>query len=535
MKDIVESETFLRPVSNDQFKIIQNRLMSNMNQISFFRENQFEIIENKILDQDYTGENLRRSYYKNSKFITAKLKNTGFSGSYFQSTNFVDSIIYNTKLDFCEFDNCKFYNLKNIDLKKYIKFCYANFNQSRFLNSFFINLDLEAANFTEIIFENVIFNDCIWRSLCLEGATFRNTILDNVVLHKLNFEFSIFDNIKMNNVRLPFPTIPFIFNGLSYLMTTSDSITISSASSKTGTITIKEYLDCLSDLIAFYTTTENYFPLANILISLCRYEEAYIAILKGIEYCMQFLRNFRHVYYFCKLLQLTPYFSFKQRADVFNIIINFSNLNEWRPLDYYNFSFYIDRIRNTLLNENNGNNLFLNLNTDIKCDEYDKISMLYKCVDNIVLNIQNETGKKIIHFCEIRHNSPINFFVKFFSDYNNLNLLITSLSFVFSIKTAIDNQKFQDAEIDQLKSINNYISDMANDGNNEKEEIERLSNTITELQKNKADILAENQQLISDNIRLQKELNKWKEKLKNNNVVINTDNSSVYIMNNSIK
>ncbi len=464
-------EIQIKPVSDVDFYKAQENLLKNMKQKSFYREKQFIIYEKETMSSNYAGENLRRSYYKNSKFKQANLTNVGFSGSIFLSTDFIDCIINNTKLDFCKFDDCVFQNSLETELN------HLNLNESIICNGKFLNMNLYGANFTNTVFENVKFEDCVWRSLCLEGSVFSNTTLNNVTLRKLNFEFSLFENIKLNNVRLPFPTIPYIFNGLSYLMNTSDSVKISSAASESGSISIDEYLNYVDDLIAFYTKTQNYFPLANILIAKGEYEQAYAAIIAGIKFSMK-IKNFRLVYYYSKLLQITPVFSSAQKANAYKRIIGFSGLIDWNPIDYYNFSHYIDKIRNTLLNEKDGDFLTVNLNTNILSNEYDKLLCLYENIDNIIQLIEEEKDTKKIYYTEIRHNSPYDVFIKAFADPDVLSLLLNAVCIVFSgIKSiAIDRKekkKLEEKEehkIAILQNINEKIETKQLDQQTQREE-----------------------------------------------------------------
>lgn len=495
-------ENLLPLISDYDFKKAQKNLMSNMKQKSFYREKQFVVYEDETISSNFSGENLRRSYYVNSEIRNADLTNVGLSGSIFISTNFYDCVINNTKLDFCEFDNCNFINSINNN------FFYLNLVESVVCNSKFENLDMHAANFTNAIFENVLFKDCKWKSLCLEGTVFKNTTLDNIVLEKLNFEFSYFDNIKMNNVRLPFPTIPYIFNGLQYLMHTNDTIKISSASSKSGSISVQEYLNNIDDLITFYTKTQNYFPLANILIAQEKYDQAYSAILFGIKFSMMHIRNFRLVYYYCKLLQLTKHFTLVQRAAVYDIIIKHSNKPNWRPLDYYNFNSYIDKIRNTLLNEMENDFLSVTLNTNILCTEYGKISCLYQTLESVISLIEEDRKKKIIHYIEIRHNSPHEFFVKAFSDPAVLSLLLEIINLVCMGIGKLINLH-QERKSDKL----------------EKEKICILHNIENNLKSEELNYYKQqNEQLLFQNEILKQQIEDLRANINNNNIVVNNIN-----------
>lgn len=510
-------ETQLRPVSDDDFHKAQENLSRNMKQKSFYREEQFARYENETISSNFAGQNLRRSYYENSKFVHADLTNVGFSGSKFASTNFIDCTINNTKLDFCVFDDCVFQNSLDKELN------HLNLNESVVCNGKFLNLNLHGANFTNTVFENVTFEDCIWQSLCLEGAVFSNTTLDNVTLRKLNFEFSFFENIKLDNVRLPFPTIPYIFNGFSYLMHTSDFVKISSAASESGSISIDEYLNYTDDLITFYTKTQNYFPLANILIAKDEYEQAYEAIIAGIKFSMMIIKNFRLVYYYSKLLQITPVFSAAQKAEAYKTIINSSALINWNLIDYYNFSLYIDKIRNTLLNEKNGNFLTVNLNTNILSSEYDKLLCLYENIDNIIRLIEEKKGTKIKYYTEIRHNSPYDIFIKAFSDLDTLSLLLSAVCIVCSGTKNIvfdrkEKKKLEEKEDNKITILQNI---------NEKIELEQLTHQNQreeQMLQQYENIIQHYEEIIRQDEKLSKEMENLRSVIEKNNIVVGNIN-----------
>lgn len=502
MFELNNYEDLLPPVNDSDFIKAQEKLKKNMKQKSFFREQQFIIYENKTFSTDFSGENWRRSYYINSEMQGADLTNCGFSGSIFVSTNFSDCIINNTKLDFCELDNCNFYSSVNTEL------LHLNLNESIICNSQFTDLNMQAANFTNAIFDNVIFKDCIWKSLCLEGTVFKNTTLDNVQLKKLNFEFSYFDNIKMNNIRLPFPTIPYIFNGLNYLINTQDAIRISSAASENGSISIDEYLSNIDDLTVFYSKTQNYFPLANIFIAQNQFDKAYAAILAGVKFSMMHIRNFRLVYYYSKLLQITKQFTFTQRANVYNMIIEYSELANWRSLDFYNFSHYIDRIRNTLLNENKNDFIVITLCTNILCTEYEKITCIYQTIEDTIRIIEKEKKQRIIHYVELRHNSPHDVFIKAFSDPAILSLLLDAIGLAC-------------AGIGKLVSLHK-------DKQTEKLEKEKIA-TLQNIEKNFYSKQLEyykkqNEQIMLENSFLRQQLDNINTNLQKENIVINNMN-----------
>lgn len=427
MKYLSDYSNELNHYSNNDFEIAQQKLQSNMKQSNFFRTEQYSFQKGENLTVDFSGENQRRSFFMDCQFKNSNFMNMGMTGSLFKLVTFENCKIDNTKLDSCDFEECTFisnktnenYNMHNLNLSKSI-----------ILNSSFKDCNLIGSNFTDTVFIDTMFENCIWQSLALENCVLKNTTLDSVELKKLNFEFSHFDGIIMNNIRLPFPTIPYIFGGLTYLMETKDKVYISSANSKNGKISINEYLSYMNDLEVFYTKTQNYFPLANIYISLQKWEKAYSAIMVGIGKSMQ-LHSYRMVYYFCKLLQLYNDFSIAQCSSAYDLIIQLMHSNGFHLQDQYNIKRYIEPIRNMLLNERESF-LTINILTDIEDSEYDKLVCLYEVIDKTVKYIELNKKTKIKYYIESRHNCPYEFLIKFFSEPQNLIFLAGCFHFIFT-------------------------------------------------------------------------------------------------------
>ena len=408
MDSIIKHEVKLPYFPDEIFRKAQKSLTEHMKNKDFFRENQFHVYNEVNIPNNFAGKNLKRTYYQKCKFIGVDLTNTGFAGSIIHSSEFRESILSNTQLDSCELDGCTFQQFSFDNFKN------VNFSKSIISNSSFINCEMDAINFTDTTFHNVEFKNCSWISHSLENAVFNNTLFDSVSLSKLNFEFSQFNNVSMNNVRLPFPTIPYIFNGLSYLMHTSDNVCISSAQASTGKISAKEYLTHLKDLEIFYIRTQNFFPLANIYIAQQQWDNAYSAILQGIGHSIKILRSFRLVNYYCKLLQLTPVFSNTTLSDTYRYIMKTIDMTDWRAQDRYNYSLYINTIRTTLMNERTSDSLQFSISTNISNAEHSKLATLLAAIDNAAEFIKDGFDLELEYYVEVRHNSPYELFINFF-------------------------------------------------------------------------------------------------------------------------
>jgi len=495
MDSLIKQDMQLPSFSSQEFNRAQENLSRNMKQKSFFREKQFYVYDKATISEDFSGENHRRLYFLGCKFIDANLTSAGFSGTIFKSTSFSECILDNTKLDSCEFDDCNFYNFEAGT------FSHVNFSKSMINNSFFRNCKMDATNFTDTAFENVLFENCEWKSPALENTIFSNTKLNNVDLIELNFEFAQFHNISMDNTRLPFATIPYIYNGLTYLMNTLDNVWISSAQSSTGKISKDEYLSYLTDLEIFYCKTQNYFPLANIYIAKEQWSEAYSAILNGLKFSIN-LRNFRLVNYYCKLLQLTDSFSDKILSDAYKFIMENIDVSSWRPQDHYNYSQYIDVIRSALMNERTSSSLQLLVSTNILSSEYEKLTILLSAIDDVTKLVQELSGTEIKCYAEVRHNSPFELFIKFFGLTGPLLSITGALYFalwgssfladkIMDYRERCSEQKMKELHYQKELERQSYYKEMAKMEYKEKAQIVRKNELEIALKENELKAIQE--------------------------------------------
>lgn len=524
MNILTEYTNAFPKISDTDFIKAQERLQKNMKQKSFFRENQYSIQKGETITRNYADENHRRSYFWDCTFLHSDLSNTGMSGSMFRDTFFLDCKINNTKLDSCAFENCAFItNKHNSHLNSHEEsIINLNLSKSTIVQSNFENCTLLGANFTDSLFVDTNFTNCVWQSLALENCIFKNTVMDSVVLKKLNFEFSQFDNIQMNDVRLPFPTIPYIFNGLAYVLNTTDNIVISSANSKTGSISTVEYIDYLKDLEIFYIKTQNFFPLANIYIALDKKDNAFAAILSGIQHAIQ-LHSYRMVYYYCKLLKTNELFSDIQRLNVYNMIVACMNRQECNLAELYSIRKYIDPIRTLLLNEQESSSLTISISTNIQHYELEKLSKLLQIMEETIGFVKTSDNNDIKHYIEIRHHCPYDVFLKVFGTYDSLLLIAGFLHLIF---TGVDkiydkvikyrknswDSKIQKAQLRNLE-LDNQIKEKTladiveskepvfnKEQKNEKEYEEHIKTQSAVLHTNNIIIVSGNQTIVGQNI-----------------------------------
>ena len=420
-KTLQETEDFFY-VNEEEAKKVSLKLTEQVRNKLYYNPNPLKVNSGVKINQDYSTKNLRQSFFQDCTFEGVNYQEAGLAGSLFADSKFYESNLTSTNLQSCDFRNCKFENITE-GLK------HTRFSKSIFTNTSFEKCVFSNAIMNDTIFTNCSITNCDWVPISIENAIFKNTLLQNVKFRKMNFEFSTFDNIRLDNIKLPFPTIPYIYNGLTYLVSTSDNVRITSAKKKEG-LTIEEYLEELDNLCIFYKYTHNYFPLTNILLCQKKYKEAYASIINGIEMSIE-LRRFRMLRNYCKQLKYVNGITMHDRQILYNYILQKIGKMNFQKFEYANLNNYLPEVRQILLDDLKSEKIEISLSTNIEGGDIEKLSILL----NVIENILHKRGEYSI---ELRHNSPWDIFLTFFSDKNNISLIINFFTLVFgAIQTSI--------------------------------------------------------------------------------------------------
>ncbi len=392
----------------------------------FFRIDQYKINVGIQISKDYSNLNQRRSFYSECMFTKSNFTNTGFTGSIFSNCNFKDNVLKHTVFDSCNFRQCNFTRSTNGNnvLEG------TNFNNAVFVDCTFEGVVLDAGIASNALFENVIFKNCVFLGMLWEASTFEDVYFDNCQLKGLNFEQCIFENIHMNNIRLLFPTIPFIINGIKYLMETDDNVYVSSADNPNGRMDKAEYLKLLPTLEKFYYGTKNYFPLANIYIAQEKYQNAYNAIIHGLRLAIQ-LRSFKSLRSFCLLLKTIPVLEPKHYNYAFECIQNEIGHQFFSSTDFYILSQYLGEVRQLLMSGKRGTVVGITIKTGINSDDYDKLGILISVLNSII----DYSSTKANNYIEIRHFSPYDIFCQITA---NPECIFSVIGIIYSALLGID-------------------------------------------------------------------------------------------------
>ena len=401
-------------IPREELILAHNELCKYAKNKSFFRLDQFHIQIGVCVDGDFTYQNQRRSYFSDCFFNKTNLAHSGMTGSFFLRTQFENCDLTSTVLDSCNFTECTFRaSRQNNTLLG------TNFNNAVFVNCTFENMIFDSCMASNALFEGTLFLNCTFLGVLWEYSTFKNVSFKNGSFKGLNFEMCVFENIHMYNIRLPFPTIPYIINGVNYVCNTKDHLTISSAAHESGAMSKEDYKRLLPVLKTFYTGTQNYYPLANIYIGEGDYDNAYRAIINAFKMAIK-LHSFRNLKSYCLLLRTIEGLDQHHFNYVYEVIQKEISIQTFRPTDYYILSQYLSEVRNLLVCGNSGTVVGITIKTEIDENDFTRLGIVISIISNLI----DYRITKANNFIEIRHYSPYEIFCQITSNPETIFYII---------------------------------------------------------------------------------------------------------------
>ena len=434
-------------IQRDKLLQASAELSRHMKNPFFFNPDPYIVHREVRFNGAYRTKNLRQLFFDSCIFENADFYQAGLAGSSFVSCSFSPCNFYDTNFQSCDFRNCNFSN---------IEFKYTRFNKSILRNVEFYNCKFTSVSFNDAVFDSCKFINCEWHPISIENAIFRNTLLQKLIIRNMNFEFATFENIKTIDVKLPFPTIPFIFKGLNYIAETSDNIRLTSAENPNG-ITAKEYLDNIPNMITFFKGTLNYFPLVNIFIMQEKFQEALNAIYEGLKISIT-LHKFRLIKYFCRQLNYIKTVTNKDKQALYQDILLLLSKEELLEHETDSLKMYLPEVRQLLITDDINNQMQLVLQTNIISPDYKKLSFLLKAIDNILSDNCQYT-------LQLRHNSPFWILIDILADPSKLSLILSAVSVALGFKQLIDSKKINDDKIDINNQLLEENKNIKNDNN----------------------------------------------------------------------
>lgn len=374
----------------------------------------FQQICNTEVSFDFKRKDLKRANVKNTAFINSSFEAAAGTGSKFSNTDFGKCNFTGSNFQNCYFNVCKFNDKTLIEG--------ANFSNSIFIECVFKNITIKRSTFFDCRFENCIFDSCDIYSDTTESSVLYNCSICNVDLAHINIEYMQVKKVCLNSVTLPPYQIAYIIGAPTQLLNYSDKVDIYTDD---GAISCAEYCKLYEDLCIYYLEQKEYFPLANLLIALNKYKEAYDYIKLGIEKSCDYF-DFRMIKHFCRLACFSEVFNSQQLKYLYTLITQLSYTSSWDLNTLHSYMLHIGAIREILLNSSGDNKQCVEvlIKTNIDKDDLTLINELYNEINVI---IRQNCSAQHVDFIELRHNSP----------YELLVTCIDSLPTIFSFLSAV--------------------------------------------------------------------------------------------------
>lgn len=405
----------------------ENQLKSAMNSLEQYmslvqnNNRMFNSDKSEELTGEYNNLSLKRSSLINRKVRSALFNNVALTGSIFSNTNFIGALFDESNMQYCQFINN---SIENVNILS------TNLSYSNYYNNEFKNVVFKGSTVAEILFEKCVFDNCTFTSSMLENTVFSSCVFSHVIFENTNIEYTEFKNCTFKRLTIPMGQVPYVFGLLPIILENEENIILSA---DTQLVSTEEYLKLLNSFAIYYSSINEFFPLANIFMSSENTEKAFYYIEMGIEYAIK-LRNFRMLKFFCKLAKTNNYIPYEKLRNLYLLIEKYVSEQTLNIYEQRSFIYNIGEIRSLLLeNINDYPTVRIEMQTNIDSLESGKIQ---KFIDFIDSTINYTCTKKISHI-EYRHNSNANFAAFISAHYSEIILTIYFL-LLFS-NNAIDS------------------------------------------------------------------------------------------------
>ncbi|MDD3263250.1 MAG: hypothetical protein PHR61_05440 [Candidatus Absconditabacteria bacterium] len=352
------------------------------------------------MPKDLRGTIFYQETFEAGNWNNCDLTDVSGNGTLFRKNDFYQSLFNNVSMQYCNFSNDIFQE--------------CNFSGSNFANSTFAYCAIQKGAIYGCSFVGTEFYSGIIRDISISSSTFelchlRKMLLEDLDLRQLTLNYTFFENVIMKNVCLPFIQIPYTFNGLQYVFSTNDSITISSHNPNKKKIELDEYKNMITDFTIFFNEQNQYFPLVNCYIVQKKIDLAIECNETGLIKSAS-LHDFRSLYFYCIQASQILKISREKRMLLYSKINSILSDETLYGGEYHQFYLYFPRIKQLLFDTPNNNPaMTLTLHTNIEPDDYNKLSILLSSIEQATRKRGIILDSKHI---EIRHNSPniIDFF-----------------------------------------------------------------------------------------------------------------------------
>lgn len=307
----------------------------------------------KIPKETYSRQSMKRSNFKNLVYQECIFENIAFTESCFHAVTFSYCNITGSSFACCNFFNSKFIANKSIKYKG------NNFSQSNFTSCEFMSSIFKGSGFLQTLFHKCKMENSCFKSCTMEGSQFVNCQLKDMDFGNANTEFIELVNTSLNNVIFPFYQLPYIIGIFGYEEKHLQNLKLRAGK---RLVTMSDYQQEIDNLILYYMSRTEYFPVCNLLILKKDIDNAIHIFLDGINESLHDL-DFRMIRHFCRLAKHHNLVDELTARRITKILENHLTSNDIPPERLNECIIHMGEIRKILLS---GNRNSVTLNLDIR-------------------------------------------------------------------------------------------------------------------------------------------------------------------------
>lgn len=346
-----------------------------------------------LINQDLSDALINHTILKSCTIVRTNFDKAAMTGSIFDNCKFLNCSMNVPDLEYCKFNECRFISSKQERLT-------ASLNNSSFIASYFKNIAFYGCSFAESYFENCTFDNVEIEFTTLENSLFRNCTFKNMDLSNSNLQFVEFIQPSFINSKLPLFLLPYTIGGLQYCQETNDNLIIVS---EKGDIIPREdfFTSIIPLLIQEYECTEDFFPLANIYITLQNYQKAIEILKKGLTVSVA-VRDFRMIKFYCKLIVYAGVFNAHTLHDFYHLICRLIPQGNEKKSELHSYIKNIGEIKDILFSSSRRPILHVTFITNIFTNDVSKVAILIEKLFKIAkINNLNQSELRL------SENSPL--------------------------------------------------------------------------------------------------------------------------------
>lgn len=332
-----------------------------------------------VIKECYRFKSMKQSAFKNVVYADSLFENVALTGSSFDNIKYI-----NTKLIGCSFANCNFYNTEINGTRA--AFSANNFSQSNFEQCVFRRIKFFRSGILNTVYHRCSFEKIKFRGSILEGSQFVGCNFKNCDFANVNVDYTLFSKNDYDHIVFPFYQIAYVIGAADILRDEAQKVFVKAGEK---TVSSKEYLNQIQNLILYYLDKREFFPACNLCITQNNYIKAKEYLLNGIVRALE-NKNFRMISNFCRLAKYHGIADENIKQKIIrslNDFIQSGGIPE-SQLNYY--LIYIGNIKN-LLNEGASETVTLNYTIRTDVNKNSKDGVCY--VNDIVSKLNVELSK----------------------------------------------------------------------------------------------------------------------------------------------